>query len=348
MLDSGAFSAFTQGKPVILDEYCKFVKENEQYFTTVVNLDVINPQDPDVAAEAGMKNFWEMRDKGINCMPVFHARESRKWLDQYIDSTDYVGLSGTSLVSPVEDKSWHRIIWSYITDKDGYPIIKTHSFGNTSEYMALTMPWTTLDSATWMIQAGRAARVKLQGKSYQLRSNKIGKNDTNFISIHDTGLKREAWEAEFRELGINPDAIMNVKAKGSELAMMRSYLVASDLMKLQEQTRHVTKFFRPASLITTKRQQEGGFEREGTATFVFVISPSAYYFNYPVLRALGINNLLVSYYYVATASKGFWENKLIPFLLDPDDFLERDPQARKFRDKLSEVLLKPAAEAVSV
>lgn len=343
-LDSGAFSAFTQKKEVNLDNYCKFILDNDKYVNQAVNLDVINPQSPEAAAEAGMANFYLMRDRGIDCMPVFHARESWKHLDKMLELTDYIGLSGTSLVSPVEDKTWHRLVWNYVTDKDGYPIARFHSFGNTSEYMLLTMPWYSADSATWMIQGGRAARVKLQGKSYQLRSNSIG--DTNFILDSDTGPKRECWEQEIRALGFDPDALMKVKAKGSELAMLRAYLVAADLLNLQELATNVKTFQKPSTLLDFKKASaKPGFVREGSVKVIFVISPSAYYFNYPVIHALGIKNILVSYYYVATAPKNFWGEKLVPFLVDPDGFFESDPQAKRFKEKLNEVLLKPMVAA---
>lgn len=339
-LDSGAFSAFTQKKSINLDEYCNFSLTNAKYFSKVVNLDVIDPQGPEVAAAAGMANFHQMLDRGINAMPVFHARERRKWLDEMLELTDYIGLSGTSLVSPVEDRAWHRFIWDYVTDNAGYPIAKFHSFGNTSPYMLLTMPFFTADSATWMIQAGRAGRVKLQGKSYQIRSHSIG--DNNYISIDDTGPKRESWEYEISELGLDPNALMNVKAKGSELAMLRSFLVAADLLKLQELSTNVTKFVKPNTLLHTKKQQTGGFERQGPCQIYFVISPSAYYFNFPVIHALGIKNILVSYYYIITATKTFWDETLVPFIMNPEEFINRDPKCRRFNEKLNEVLLKPA------
>lgn len=340
MLDSGAFSAWTQKKEINLPEYCDFILVNEKYIKTSVNLDVINPQSPEVAAEAGMANFILMRDRGINSMPVFHARESWKHLDKMIDMTDYIGLSGTSLVSPIEDRFWHRLVWSYLTNSDGYPIAKCHSFGNTSEYMALTMPWYSMDSATWMIQGGRAARVKLQGKSYQLRSNLIG--DTNFILDSDTGPKRDSWEQEIIALGLNPEAVMKVKTKGSEIAMIRAYLVASDLLNLQEASTDVKKYKRyPSILNLDKHSTKPSFVRDGPVKMTFVVSPSAYYFNFPVIHALGIKNILVSYYYVATAPKTFWEEKMIPFITDPDGFFAIDEHARKFKEKLEEVLISP-------
>lgn len=339
-LDSGAFSAFTQKKEVSLDNYCKFIKENEQYIGKSVNLDVINPQNPEAAAKAGMINFHIMLDRGIDAMPVFHARESWKHLDEMLDITDYIGLSGTSLVSPVEDRTWHRLVWNYVTDHKGYPIAKFHSFGNTSEYMLLTMPWYSADSATWMIQGGRAARIKLKGKSYQLMSNSIG--DTNFILDSDTGPKRDSWEQEIKSLGLDPTALMKFKGRGSEKAMLRAYLVASDLLNLQELSTDVKKFKKLGTIVDfANKTGKTGFIREGPVKVIFVISPSAYYFNYPVIHALGIKNILVSYYYIATAPKNFWEEKLLPFILDPEGFFEVDPQAKRFKEILDGMLLKP-------
>lgn len=343
-MDSGAYSAFTQKKVINIKEYTKFCLNNSSHITNVVNLDVIKPHDPNIAAEEGRNNFLYMRDEGVvDVFPVWHARENFKWLDYMIDECPYVGLSFTSLVSPIEARAGSRIVWNYITNRDGYPVVKTHSFGDTSERTLLTQPFTSADSATWMIQGGRAARIKLQGKSYQLRSNSIG--DTNFILDSDTGPKRESWEQEITTLGLDPNAVMKVKAKGSELAMIRSFLVASDLLNLQDQTTEIKKYRRSPSLIQSPKYiNSQGIVRSGPVNVYFVISPSAYYFNYPVIQALGIKNILVSYYYVATAPKNFWEEKVIPFIQDPDGFFEIDPQAKKFRDKLGEVLLKSKGE----
>lgn len=340
LLDSGAFSCFTQGKEINLDEYCEFILKNDNSIHKSINLDVIKPGNPEVAASEGMVNFHKMLDKGIESIPVFHARESTKWLDQMIDLTDYVGLSGTSLVSPLEDRAWHRLVWSYITDNHGFPVAKFHSFGNTSPYTLLTMPFYSADSASWMIQAGRAGRVKLQGKSYQLRSNSIG--DNNFISHGDSGLKRESWEQEITALGLNPESVMNVQAKGAEMAMIRSYLVAADLLLLQEQTRFLNRFIKPSTLITNKKQEAGGFVRDGPVNLYFVISPSAFFMNAPVLASLNIQNILVSYYYIVTAPKNFWDEMLVPFMADPNGFCQAHPKIKKFWDKLNECLIHPA------
>lgn len=338
IVDSGAFSAFTQGKAVNVSEYADFCLKNAEVITKAVNLDVIDPQGPEIAAEKGMLNFDYMLTRGIDAMPVFHARERTKWLDEMlVKGARYIGLSGTSLVSPVENKAWHKLIWSYATDEGGRALANFHAFGDTAEHSMLAYPWYSADSATWMIQAGRAARVKLRGKSYQLRSKSIRGHD--YISNDDPLPKKEAWQADFRELGLDPDAVMSVVGRGSEIAMIRSYLVASELLQLQEKTRHITTYTTPNSLLSVKKQISGGHERCGPIKMYYVISPSAAFMNFPVLAALGITNVLVSYYYIVTAPKDFWDTMMMPFLYDPKGFCETHPKLKIYWDKLNECLL---------
>src|SRR5271167_4127513 len=102
LLDSGAFSAWSLGREVSLTDYITFIKANPDSIAHSINLDVIIPEDPEKAAEAGRKNFLEMRNAGVNCIPVHHAREQLKWLELMCTDCKYIGVSGTSLVSPIE------------------------------------------------------------------------------------------------------------------------------------------------------------------------------------------------------------------------------------------------------
>lgn len=338
IIDSGAYSAFTQGKAIDVKEYSDFCIKHDELITKSVNLDVIDPQGPEVAAQRGMENFDYMMGRDIDAMPVFHARERTEWLDQMLNKgAKYIGLSGTSLVSPTENKAWHKLIWSYATDSEGKALADFHAFGDTAEHSMLSYPWYSADSATWMIQAGRAARVKIRGKSYQLRSTSI--RGTDYISNDDPLPKKEAWQRDFRSLGLDPDAVMSVQARGSEIAMIRSYLVASELLQLQERCTPLTTYNTPPPLLSVKKQLTGGHERCGSIKMYFVISPSAAFMNFPVLAALGITNVLVSYYYIMTAPKDFWDEMMVPFLYDPVGFCERHPKLKLYWDKLNECLI---------
>lgn len=345
MVDSGAYSSWTQNKPISLTEYTEFVLKNQDVIDTVVNLDVIAPGNPEVAAAEGRENFLRMRDAGVISLPVYHARESLKWFDLMLDECPYIGVSATSLVSPTEQQSFLDLAFHYGTDNRGCSIAKYHAFGDTAPKSMLTYPWFSADSATWMISGCRAGSVKLQGKTYRLRSKVI--SDTNYISVDDSGPQKAAWENEFRMLGLDPDAVMSVITTPSQLAMIRSFLVAADILKLQEQTRQSTRFKKPGALVINKKREEGGVEREGPVKIIFVISPSAAIMNFPVLAVLGIKDILVSYFYVAREKPAFWHDRLVPFLYDPMAYIMGNEKMHRFYDKLSEVLLKREATIIA-
>jgi hypothetical protein len=91
VLDSGAFTAQKSGKPIALDDYCRFLDSLDKmklrpwrYFT----LDVIHN------LEATMKNYEIMLARGFNPIPIFTRGESLDALKQYYEHSDLVGLGG--------------------------------------------------------------------------------------------------------------------------------------------------------------------------------------------------------------------------------------------------------------
>lgn len=64
MLDSGAFTAHEQGKPINVDEYTKFLHENGHLFWQTIALDVVGD------AQSTRRNLLAMRATGLNPMPV--------------------------------------------------------------------------------------------------------------------------------------------------------------------------------------------------------------------------------------------------------------------------------------
>ena len=58
-LDSGAFSAWSSGTNISMDDYIDFIIENKQYITVYSNLDVIGD------AEATWRNQSLMERKGL-------------------------------------------------------------------------------------------------------------------------------------------------------------------------------------------------------------------------------------------------------------------------------------------
>lgn len=151
-LDSGAFSAFSKGINIAIEDYIAFIKENEAYITTYANLDVIG--DP----EATLKNQRIMEKHGLSPLPCFHYGEDEKYLRLYLKEYKYVALGGMVPISTKDLILWLDHIFSIICDKDGLPKIKLHGFGLTSFDLMFRYPWWSLDSTSW-VMTGRFGSI---------------------------------------------------------------------------------------------------------------------------------------------------------------------------------------------
>lgn len=152
-LDSGAYSAFSQGAKIDIYEYINFIKEHEKHLSVYANLDVIG--DP--------IGTWEnqviMESEGLTPLPCYHYGENIKWLKKYLKKYDYIALGGMVPVSTKNLRPWLDTLFSdYLCDSTGMPIAKIHGFGMTSLRLMLRYPWYSVDSTSW-VMTGRMGAV---------------------------------------------------------------------------------------------------------------------------------------------------------------------------------------------
>lgn len=160
LLDSGAYSAWSLGTSVNLQQYIAFCQANKDFIFRPVNLDVI-PGRPGLqktvkhvehSAAQGWKNLLRMRKEGIEAIPVFHAGERFYWLDKMLDAGfDYIGVSGASVRA--KPFAWLDKVWAHLCGHGGYPTVKTHGFMLTSGNVVARYPWFTVDSVSWLLEA---------------------------------------------------------------------------------------------------------------------------------------------------------------------------------------------------
>lgn len=163
-LDSGAFSAFTQGIEINIQDYIAFIKEHKQYLEVYANLDVIGD------AEGTLKNQRIMEKAGLKPLPCFHAGEDFKYLKYYVDNYPYIAIGG---VAQLRDKKqlisfMDKCFSEYICGQDGIPKVKVHGFAVTSLDLMLRYPWYSVDSTSWVV-TGRMGGVyvpKYRGGKY--------------------------------------------------------------------------------------------------------------------------------------------------------------------------------------
>jgi hypothetical protein len=171
-LDSGAFSAWSQGTSIDIDKYIAFIQKYKSKLTVYANLDVIG--DP----VGTWKNQKYMESKGLKPLPVFHtAFEDEKWLKKYIDKGyDYIalgGMAGGDIQSSTIAAKLDYLFPKYLCDAKGIPNIKVHGFGITSIPLLIRYPWYSVDSTSWVL-TGRFGGIFIPKK-------KNGKYDYSVI-----------------------------------------------------------------------------------------------------------------------------------------------------------------------
>ena len=152
-LDSGAYSAVRSGRPIKIDDYCRFIHDNRAWLTLYAAPDVITPGEPDAGAEESWKNYEIMLSQGLDPVPVFHFGEDIKWLRRYLDAgASYIALGGTAIYSHMKTRilEWHDIAWQVLADQAGRPVVRVHAFGETDDRILRRFPWQSADSATWI------------------------------------------------------------------------------------------------------------------------------------------------------------------------------------------------------
>ena len=148
ILDSGAYSAWTQGKPIDINKYIDFVEKWEPYLYAYVNLDIIND------GERSFANYRYMRSKGLDPIPVYHTETDDHFLEWYLQrKPKYIGI-GAHTAQNEKRKNLDRIWKKYLTNKDGIPITKVHAFGIGSTELLRRYPWYSADSTRWVSKNG--------------------------------------------------------------------------------------------------------------------------------------------------------------------------------------------------
>jgi hypothetical protein len=163
MLDSGAFTAWSKGHEVTLDHlipvYADMLAKFEKHATAVwlINLDKIPGSRGRTATVEEMEEAIEISDQNFNALvkefgprvlPVFHQNETTERLHQVASMADFVCISPRNDVAEKYRVSWSQEVHALIPGK------RTHGLAATGKTMMTTVPWWSVDSATWVFVAG--------------------------------------------------------------------------------------------------------------------------------------------------------------------------------------------------
>jgi hypothetical protein len=162
ILDSGAYSAWSNGAEIDIEQYAIFARK-QRNFDVVVNLDVI-PSSKGVpptsvqveqSAEKSWKNYQYLTRRGLYVMPVYHQGEGEKWLLRMLDAgIDYIGISPANDKTASQRKVWLDNVFHFLEEyavTHKKPLAKTHGFGITSVPLLFRYNWYSVDSVSWIL-----------------------------------------------------------------------------------------------------------------------------------------------------------------------------------------------------
>lgn len=173
MIDSGAFTSWSLGKPVDLAAYCDTCNWLLDTFSdcmdfTFVALDQIPGQkgrettdeDRRTACTTSAANYDFMRKRVRGTIkPVFHTGDPDWLLHHYADA-EYIGFGMSQALAEKDRVKWVQQAQRKAAGK------KLHGLAATGFSMLRAAPWHSVDSAAWLYAAamGGIAWVRADGK----------------------------------------------------------------------------------------------------------------------------------------------------------------------------------------
>jgi len=195
-LDSGAFSAFTIGEQIDVNEYGRFCLANKSYVRPYANLDVIGDW------KGTLVNQRRLESMGLAPMPVFHlATPAEPWglLDDLCRRYDYFAIGGvaTKNFTPSEkrvflDKCWAIIMRRWTPARP----IKVHGFGVTGQRLLEAYPWYSVDSTSWIVGRTRRLIFNWTGRHLDVLGTAKDKAESGRADVLDSEGKRRWRECD--------------------------------------------------------------------------------------------------------------------------------------------------------
>lgn len=186
ILDSGAFSVWSKGETIDIEEYAKFCVEFQSLLDpsielNIVNLDVLPGEwgrvpsaiEIAVSAEKGWQNMLFLEAKGLKVIHIFHQHEDFAILEKLKKHSNYIGISPANDVSQKEKINWMKKVFGSLKDDIKDNKLKTHGFAVTSDSAMFGYPYYSVDSSSWVMGAryGRISvftdRMKMKSVSYK-------------------------------------------------------------------------------------------------------------------------------------------------------------------------------------
>ncbi len=174
LIDSGAFTAFKQGTPIVLADYIAYAQgmlEKALCPIEFIGLDVITPHgaSKEVLEQnclQGYKNWQEMKLSGVPCIPTFHRGDNIEWLDKFARELPH---GSRFCIAPKVDGTrvdvkinWLNQVFRRLNELNAelnaaqglslelWERWLIHGLGISSQEVMELYPWYSVDSTGWL------------------------------------------------------------------------------------------------------------------------------------------------------------------------------------------------------
>lgn len=148
MVDSGAFSAYTQGSVITTADYARWLLDVVyplwgEWLVAAVNLDVLGEPDRSWA------NWVDLRERGCDTLPVTHMGDDFTVGDRYVSEGGVEYLAVGSLVDRPFAKRMRWCAHFHRHVAHHYPHVRLHGLGVSAQQMVERLPWWSVDASSF-------------------------------------------------------------------------------------------------------------------------------------------------------------------------------------------------------
>lgn len=152
-LDSGAYSAHTQGKTIDMEAYIQFIHRNAHLLDFYVNLDVIGD------GEKSYDNWLYMRSMGLDPVAVWHYGTPVEYFYKYLTLSDFIAISDFEKLPFKQRLHILERLWlNHFLDSTGWPKARFHGLAVTAVELITPFQWYSVDASTWAM-AGAYGKI---------------------------------------------------------------------------------------------------------------------------------------------------------------------------------------------
>ena len=205
IVDSGAFTAWTRGAELNVDEYIDWLNEHKDNIYLAGQVDSIPGkfrQTPTVAEveEAAQKtfdNYWYMRERLDNpdmLLYTFHVGEPFRFLEEVLKhpGIKYIALGGMVGKNTETKENFAQRCFEIIKASNN-PDVKVHAFGVTTASILEKFPFASGDSTGW-IMTGASGQIYSKYGQLDFSQNSRNTNKSVF------NLPKEAYNTVVQEV----------------------------------------------------------------------------------------------------------------------------------------------------